>query len=198
MDRYLSGEMSGCAEPIHPQPLTGAYPPQAQRPEADDPRAEQRRGSRVGKSVRDRDRELLMHQGVLGVATIDIVAREPSLIAQVLFTRQTIRASAAGGVQPGNSYAITSAEPVDPRSHGFDATHYLMPRHHRESVAGQLSFDDMQVGVAYPAGQDPQQQLSGTSDRLRHLEPGEGRAGDGSRRAKLMRNHLFVRNNGEH
>jgi hypothetical protein len=80
----------------------------------------------------------------------------------------------AGVPEPTHAHPLAQAEPGHPGPQGLDLADDLMARDYLRAGKGKLAVDDVQVGAADPARQDPQPRLAGTLDgigQLGHPEP---------------------------
>jgi hypothetical protein len=77
--------------------------------------------------------EILVHDGVLSIASINVQTGEPCLGTQVFSTVTTELAPPTAGVEPAHSQPISLAIAGDVRPHGIDHAHDLMPRDERQS-----------------------------------------------------------------
>ena len=160
-------EVGAGAEAVQAEVAAGRQIGPAQRPVADDARAEQRcRGDRVGAG-RQRVGERLPHHGVPGEAAVGVVTGEPGGGAEVLPPGEAVVAAAAGLPQPGDPHQVAPLEPAHGRARGDDQAHHLVPRHHGAPVRRQLAVHDVQVGAADAAGQAPHEYLVGHGRRDR-------------------------------
>jgi hypothetical protein len=76
-------------------------------------RAQQRRGLRICVCVGNSKTESGIGYGELGVATVDLIPREASMIAEVLSATSTVFAFPASPAKPRDADAITGAKPHD-------------------------------------------------------------------------------------
>src|SRR5258708_3608284 len=123
----------------------------AETAESDDPGAEQRRGLLIGELVRNRVDEILRRDDVVGIASVDGIAGELGIIAEVFFPGATILAAAVGAIQPGNADARAKRVSSGAGAALLDCADSLMARRNRGPARRQLAFDDVQVGTANSA-----------------------------------------------
>src|SRR5262252_6364749 len=98
MARDLDRDVRRRSESVYAQPFSGrraGNARQPQRAEADDARAEQRRGLFVAEGFRDRVDEISRGDGVFCVTTVDQPSGERGVLAKVLFAFTAIFAHAA-------------------------------------------------------------------------------------------------------
>src|ERR1700756_2753020 len=74
--RHLQADVSGGPETVNSQIGAPLYAGNTQASKANDSGAKQRRCLQIVKSVRDGVNEILFSEGVLGIASVDRVARE--------------------------------------------------------------------------------------------------------------------------
>src|SRR5206468_12244061 len=106
-----------------------------------------------------RKAEALIGDEVLGVAAIDVVAGEFRLQAEVL---EAALAEAAGFVdeaEPGHADALFRRKAVRATAPLGDVAHHHVPNHQRQLRVDQLAIDDVQIGPAYSANRNPDQNL---------------------------------------
>src|SRR5712692_5286170 len=106
--RHLRHEMRRRAEAVQPEPRR--VPGGHERAVADEPRAQQRSGLDVAVGVGQGEAETLVGDGVFGVTTVQLVAREARAVAQVFAARATIATDAARPAQPGYPEALAGRE----------------------------------------------------------------------------------------
>src|SRR5260370_24080585 len=146
--RHLNGYVRRRAEAIEAQPSASLQLAMAETTESDDPSAQQRRCLLIGKLVRNRVDEILRRDYILGVASVDGIAGELRMLAQVLFTGATIFATAVGTIQPRNADARPKRVSSGAGAALFDYADGLMARRNRGPARSQLAFDDVQVRPA--------------------------------------------------
>ncbi len=179
MPRDLDRDVRRGSEAVQAQPLGALRPGDPQRPQADDPGAQQRRGlervhigpDMVGK-VRLRD-----HRGC--EAAIHIPASEACAFAQVLLPASAEAALPAGRVQPRHADRIPNREPLDALAEPLDRADDLVAGDDRQLVRGKIAFDDMQVRVADRARANPDEQLARPRLRVRQVTQAQRRLLDG-------------------
>src|SRR5205807_463882 len=99
--RDLADHVRRRSEPVQPEPLRVAG--EAQRPEADQPAAQKRRGLMIRNAVGDREAEALVRDRQLGEAAVDVPARKARPDAQVLPTGAAITTVAVRPAEPRNT-----------------------------------------------------------------------------------------------
>ncbi len=95
--RDLRDDVGGGAEPVQSEPL--GIPRHAERAVADQAAAEER-CERGGVTLGEREAEALVGDDPFGVAAVDVVAGEASLLAEVFAAAQAVAAAAAGPAEP--------------------------------------------------------------------------------------------------
>ena len=178
--RDLADETRRGAEPVQPDPLRVAR--EAERAEADQPGAEERRCRRVRIVGRDREAEALVGDRELGVAAVDVVAGEAGADAEVLALGEAEPAFAAGPAEPRDAHPGPGRVPF---AVGHDLADDLMAEHERELRLSKLAVDDMQVGPTDRAGEDAHEDLAARRLRVGKL----GRAESRSRGVEHQRAH---------
>ena len=111
MPRHLNTDTRARAETVQAKPLTGLHVGQPQRPIADDPGAQQRRGLHVAEALRDRHAVGFRHGHVFGIAAVDGVAGEQRRLAQIFLIVLAVAAGLIGVVQPGHADPIPDLKP---------------------------------------------------------------------------------------
>ena len=171
MAQHLRDDVRARAEAVEPDALGVARHPQ--RAVADQPGAQQRRGLVVGIAVGDREAEALVGDGALGVAPVDVVAREARPLAEVLAAasgssaqrRRSSRATARRRGRPGRN----ARRPRPPPATRPDD---LVARHERQLRPVELAVDHVQVGAADAARVHVEQHLAAARARGRAGRPG--------------------------
>ena len=140
--RDLADDVRRRAEAVQPEPRAVARHPQ--RPEADQPAAQQRRDLEIAQRVGQIEHEPLVGHGVLGVAAVDVLAGEPAGHAQVLAAGAAVRARPVRPAEPWHA----DAPPV----HRADD---LVAQDQRQMAGRDLAVAQVQVGPADAAGARP-------------------------------------------
>jgi hypothetical protein len=91
---------------------------------------------------------------VLGEAPVDLVTREPRLLAQVLTPARAEAAPAASPAQPRHADPLPGGEPLDAGADGLDDAHDLVAGHDRSAEVRQLAVDDVEVRPADSTRED--------------------------------------------
>ena len=109
----------------------------------------------------DRKAESRVGNRVLGVPTVDVVAGESGVVAEILAPRRAVDARAARPAEPGDAHAISDAHRLH-LSPGCDRfSNNLVTGNEWQLGMGQLAVDDVQVGPAEGAGADSDEDLAG-------------------------------------
>src|SRR5690606_27825421 len=139
----LRNDVRGGPESIHAD--SGGIAGLAQRAVADQTRAEQRR--RRDRIVRlgNREAEIFVRYGVLGVAARQLITREERVRTEILLPGSAVAAPAAGPSEPWNADSLPRAVAPRARTEGFDPPDDLVPRNERQRGLGQFAVDDVQV-----------------------------------------------------
>ena len=134
--------------------------------EADDAGAEERGDVGVVEGVGEGEDEIGTDEGILGVASVDGVAGEGGVVAEVFFVAETEGAGAVGAADPGDAYAGVCGE----FGGGVfdDFADDLVAEGEGLMDEGKVAFEDVEVGAADSAGEDAKEDVIG----------GEGGAGD--------------------
>src|SRR5262249_10470616 len=162
MARDLDRDVRRRAEAVNAQPFTGRRAGDARQPqraEADDARAEQRRGLFVVEGFRDRVDEISRGDGVLCVTAVDQPSGERGVLAKVLFAFTAVFPPAASLMQPRDTDAVADLESRHARPDLLDAPDDLMAWNNGQNLSRQFTFDHMQVGAADAADADFHQDL---------------------------------------
>jgi hypothetical protein len=127
----------------------------AEAAEADDAGAEERGDVGVTGFGGQREDEVSADEGVFGVATVDGVAGEGGIVAEVFFVAETEGTGAVGAADPGNAYAGVCGE------FGGGAFYYfaddLVAEDEGMVDEGDVAFVDVEVGAADSAGEDAEE-----------------------------------------
>jgi hypothetical protein len=162
--RHLADDVRRRAEAVDPEPLGIAG--QAKRPVPDQARAQERRRLEILVPVGQREAEALVGHRHLGVAAVDVVARESGAVAEVLAARAAEAAGAVGPSEPRHADSLARREALAAGGHAPDD---LVAGDEWELRLRELAVDDMDVGAADAAGGDLEQDLSGSGLRLREV-----------------------------
>src|SRR5690349_15048566 len=105
---------------------------------------------RFDVAVRRRKLETVTHIGrhIVSIATIDLVAGEPRLVAQIFTSAPTILARAARRTQPGHADTLAAVKPADLGTDRLDNPHDFVTGNEVILRIGKLAVDDMQVRPA--------------------------------------------------
>jgi hypothetical protein len=97
-------------------------------------------------------------QGVLCVAPVDGVAGEDGIVAEILFAAAAEGAGAVGAADPGDADAhprgAVSGRTCD------DLADNLMAGDEGPVDEGEIAFEDMEIGAAYSAGEDTEEEMA--------------------------------------
>ncbi len=141
---------------------------QAQRAVADEAGTQQRRQMLGRRPIGQGQAVARIGQRVLGVAAVQLVAREAGVLAQVLASAGAKTALPASPAQPGHTDPLPQAPvALHIRPQACDPGHDLMARHHGQYRVGQLAIQQVQIGTAHTTGLHRQQQLTRTGNRPR-------------------------------
>ena len=160
--RELADDVRGGTEAVQPDALRSTG--QRVRAVADQPCAEQGCGLHVRVAVRDGKAVTLVGDGLLREATVDVVAGEARLVAEVLAAADAEAAPTAGPGEPGDADPLALVEACHALSEGVDGADDLMPEDERQLRPLELAVDDVEVRAADTAGTDVE--ADGTGTRL--------------------------------
>ena len=172
----LGREMRGAAEPPYSQRPARRHLGPAQRPVADDPGAQQRGQLGVAEAVGQRMGEGLRGHHVLGVPAVEVPAGVDRRRAEVLLAPAAEHARPVGAAQPGCPDPVTGREPAGARASRHDLGDHLVAGRGVRPFGRQVPLGEVQIGSAYTATADPEQQLAGTRLGNRALDEAQ-RAG---------------------
>jgi hypothetical protein len=165
-----------------------------QRPIPDDPRAQKRRGVRVRVAEWEAIHKVRgSHEG-LGVPPGRVIPGEAPVEAQVLPSLAAPITYSVRRVEPRSSDPIPLVQPLDAGADGvYDANH-LVPGNKRECGGAQVSFHDVEVGVADPAGVHTDAHLTGVRYGERHICQLKRSRADSKGRLRLQDQRLHRKN----
>ena len=178
--RHLGRQVGRAAEAVDPEPPARGTSGLPQRPVADDPRAQERGRHVVGERVGERVGVALVDDQVLGVAAVEVPAREQRIDAQVLAAGAAEGADPARAGQPGHPDAIADAEPGGAVTRDVDGPHRLVARHHLGVLRRQVPLGQVEVGAADAAHADLHPHLPRSGRGHRPLDEPQGAAVDGT------------------
>lgn len=133
--------------------------------------------------------EALTDNDLLSVATVGVESGEAGGFAQIFGGGDAEAACSAGGKEPGNADAVTFFQLSCARAERRDSADNLVARDDGQLWQGEVALDDVQVGVAYAAAVDMNDDFTGARDWLGEVTQVE-RAGLGGAR--------FVQQQGSH
>ena len=103
----------------------------------------------------------MIGHGVLRVTTVELITGKPRASTQILATRTTVLTRVTRVTEPRHPHAFTDIETLDaftPLNHG---TYDFVTWNDREFGFRQLAIHHMQIGTAYTACLDFNQDLLG-------------------------------------
>jgi hypothetical protein len=106
----------------------------------------------IGVGVWKRKDVARIGDGFFGEASIDLVAREARVGAEIFLAAPTEIAHAAGPAEPWNADTINRFQIFDACADFFDATDDFVTGNDGQFGVGQFTIHDMQIGAAYRAG----------------------------------------------
>ena len=144
-------------EAEEPEAAAGLDAAQAQRPEADDAGAEERRRLDVAHPAGEGEREVAPGGDPLGVAAVDGPPAEVGQLAQVLAAGSALPAPPAGAGQPREPHPLAgSRDPPDD----------LMPGDHGSLSHLDVARHDLKVCPAHATGRHLDDHLAGAGDGI--------------------------------
>jgi hypothetical protein len=152
--------VGGSPEAVDAEPAARLHLGELEGAIADDAGAQQRRRLGVAEHGRERVREALVDDRVVGESAVGVIAGELGALAKVLAARAARLARAARGAKPGDADAVSGPEAVRVRTGTLDAPDDLMTRHDRRPHRRQLALDDVQIGPAHAARADAYEHLA--------------------------------------
>src|SRR5205807_9622416 len=152
--RDLERHVRRSAEAIDAEPIARLHLAQLERAVADDARAEERRGLGIAEDRRDRVREALRDDRVVGEATVGVISGELGVLAKILPPAPARLAESTGMTKPGDAHTVAGPEAPRARARALDPTDDLMARHDRRPDRRQLALDDVQIGATHRTGAD--------------------------------------------
>src|SRR5438067_3806524 len=96
----LDGNMSCGAESIQTEFRACCNARQSQASEADDSGAQERCGCEISETIRNRVDKRFRRDDVIGISTVDRIARELCVFTEILLTRPAVLAHTACPMQP--------------------------------------------------------------------------------------------------
>jgi len=161
----FDGLRGGGSEAEEANALSGLGACDAQAAEADDAGTEEWGDVGVVEGGGQRVDEVGTDEGVFGVATVDGVAGEGGVVAEVFFVAEAEGAGAVGAADPGDAYAGVCGEFGGCAFDDFADD--LVAEDEGLVEEGEIAFEDVQVSAADSAGEDAEKDVIG----------GEGGAG---------------------
>src|SRR5437870_1643694 len=132
MPRHLYRDVRRRAKSVQPQPPRLACARQPQGAVAYHARTQQRRGLLIRKPAGNGISELFAGYLVVSIPAVNVIAREASVVTQVLLPALAVRAHPVGPVQPGHPHTVPRLEPGRGGSDLFHNAHYLMTWYDRQ------------------------------------------------------------------
>ena len=122
---------------------------------------------KIVKSAREPDDKIAAGDGELRVTAIHGIAGERGGVAEIFAAAQAITAGPVGAAEPGDAHA--RAEWKIGRGSSCNFADNLMARDQGLTDWRQFAFDNVQIGPAYTASPDFDQDLTGRRFRLGYL-----------------------------
>ena len=175
----FDGERGGGSEAEEADALAGLGAGDAEAAKADDSGAEERGDLGVVECGGERVDEVGAGGDVLGVASVDGVAGEGGVVAEVLFVAEAEGAVSVGSGDPGDSDASALGEFVGCSFYGLafdDLAYDLVAEDEVVAEGREVAFVDVEVGAADSAGEDAKDDVAGREFGARDVFDGEGGA----------------------
>src|SRR6185437_5106624 len=118
----------------------------------DEARAKKGRQLLGGRTDRERKAKASVCDDLLGIAPVDRVASEESVLAEVLLTGAAIAAESAGPGEPGDTHPVARPIAGDRRPDLGDRADDLVAGRDGVVDVGQLAVQEVQIGAADAAG----------------------------------------------
>lgn len=160
-------QMRGCAKAEQSDAVSRFNAGDTQTAKADDARAEERSRMEVVEFRGKLKNKVAARLGILGVTSVDGVSRKDPGVAKIFELAAAVGANPVYAADPGNSDA--GAERQVGRSTADNVSDDLVTGDEGLLLQGQIAFDDMQVGAAYAASANAQQNLTWRGLRLGRL-----------------------------
>ena len=117
---------------------------------------------RVAEPVRQRVRERVGDDHVLGVAAVIVPSGVDGRGTQILPAAAAVPARPVGPAEPGRPDPVTGLEPGHTGTRLDDLGHHLMAGRHVRRLRRQVTLGEVQVGPADATAADLHEQLAGT------------------------------------
>jgi hypothetical protein len=147
----FDGLRGGGSEAKEADTFAGLGSRYAQAAKANDAGAEERRDLGVVEFGWERVGEVGADEGVFGVASVDGVAGEGGVVAEIFFVAEAEGTGAVGAADPGDAYSATFGCAVD------DFADDLVAEDDGFLDERQVAFVDVEVGAADSAGEDAEE-----------------------------------------
>jgi|SRR5215475_13614397 len=112
-------------------------------------------------------REVFANYTDICIASIDVIAGKPCLLAEILFILPAEIAGSVRGIKPGDADAITFFKVANVGASSIDDTDNLVSGNDGEIRKHQVTLDDVQVGVAHAAAANTDANFSWSGLRFR-------------------------------
>jgi hypothetical protein len=156
----------GSTKAIEAEALAGLCAAEAIGAVSDDAGAEQRGGVLVGECGGERVGEVFAHDAEFGVASVDVVAGEAGVLAQIFGVAEAVGAGAVGRVEPRDADAVAGFDRADGGTDGVDGADDLVTGDERKLGEREIAFHCVEVGVAESAGADADSDFVGSWGRV--------------------------------
>src|SRR5258708_13762696 len=130
MASHLNCYVGCCPEAVETQAPARFDAGKPQRPETDDPGAQQRGCLLAEEGIWKRVDEIFRRDDVLGVPAIHGVTRKSRIVAKVFRAGPAVFANAIGMVQPGDPHAHANAKSMGAFAQPSYLSDHLLPSNH--------------------------------------------------------------------
>src|SRR6266550_909811 len=171
--RHLQHQVRGGSEAVQAQALTSPHAAEAVGAVADDPGTEKRSGPFVREIRWQRVCEVFPDYTGFSVASIDVIAREPGLLAEIFGLVSAEVADTIAGIEPGNTDAIAFLQISHAVAARIDNSDDLMSGNDRNLGQREVAFHDVQIGVTNPTAANLDADFRAPRRRCRNLRETE-------------------------
>ncbi len=137
-----------------------------QRPEADDPRAQQGRRFDIVVHLREGVGVRLVDDEILGIAAVDVPAGEEGRDAEILAIAPAEPTHAARAREPRHADAVAERETTRAVTQLLDGPDGFVTGHDVAPLRRQVAFGEVQVGAAHAARMHAHSHLTGSGHRV--------------------------------
>src|SRR6266436_4495677 len=164
--RQLEHQVRRGAEAIETEAMSFLRAAEAEGAVSDDAGAEQRSRVFVGEYGGQWVGEVFTNHAEFGVASVDVVAGELGMLAEILGVAPAVGASAVGGGGPGDADSVTSFQSADVGADRVDCADDLVAGDQREFGEREVALHGVEIGVAESAAVDADADFVGAGKGL--------------------------------